>query len=98
MKRETRKQWTERVERWRRSGQTAQEFAAQEGVRATTLSWWSAELRRAARASPGFIEVASPVKDEGRIEVVLGERLRIRVSGAFDAALLRRVVAALEGR
>ena len=60
MKRETRQQWTERVERWRRSELTAREFAAQEGVRATTLSWWGAELRRAARASPGFIEVAPP--------------------------------------
>ena len=97
MKRETRQQWTERVERWRRSELTAREFAAQEGVRATTLSWWGAELRRAARASPGFIEVAQP-SAEGSIEVVLGERLRIRVSGAFDAGLLRRVVAALEGR
>ena len=55
-------------------------------------------MRRAARASPGFIEVASPVKEEGCIEVVLRERLLIRVSGAFDAALLQRVVAALEGR
>jgi hypothetical protein len=83
-------------ERWRRSGQTAREFATQEGVRPATLSWWGAELRRSARASP-FIEVAPP-SAEGSIEVVLGERLRIRISGAFDGALLRRVVAALESR
>lgn len=102
MKRWTRKQWAERVERWRRSGQTAREFAALEGVRAGTLSWWSRELRRAERASPAFIEVAPPVAapsgGEGCIEVVLGERLRIRVSGAFEESVLRRVVAALEGR
>jgi hypothetical protein len=97
MKRETRQQWTERVERWRRSGRTAGEFAAQEGVRPATLSWWGAELKRTARASPGFIEVAPP-SAKGSIEVVLGERVRIRVSGTFDAELLRQVVAALEGR
>jgi hypothetical protein len=54
-------------------------------------------LKRTARASPGFIEVAPP-RAKGSIEVVLGERVRIRVSGTFDAELLRQVVAALEGR
>lgn len=103
MKRGTRKQWTERIERWSRSGQqTARDFAAQEGVRPSTLSWWKGELRRAARASPGFIEVApqptQSVDREGCVEVVLSERLRIRVWGSFDAAVLRRTVAALEGR
>ena len=81
MKRETRQQWTERVDRWRGSGQTAREFAAQEGVRPATLSWWGAKLRWIARVSPGFIEVAAP-STEGSIEVVLGERLRIRVSAS----------------
>jgi Transposase IS66 family/IS66 C-terminal element len=37
------------------------------GGPAGALSWWSAELRRAARASPGFIEVAPP-SAEGSIE------------------------------
>lgn len=102
MKRGTRKQWTERVERWGLSGQTARDFAALEGVQPGTLNWWKAELRRASRASPGFIEVRAPrtpeLNGEGLIEVVLSARLRIRVSGAFDAAVLRRLVAALEGR
>jgi len=97
MKRGTRKQWAERVECWQRSGQTAREFAAREGVRASTLSWWKGELRRAARASARFIEVERPSPSEaGQIEIVVREHLRIRVSGAFDAGLLRRVVAALE--
>lgn len=39
---------------------------------------------------------AAPVA--GRIAIVVGEGVRIEVSGAFDAEVLRRVVAALEVR
>ena len=38
--REGREAWGRRVERWRRSGLSAQRFAAREGVRAATLTWW----------------------------------------------------------
>ena len=110
MKRATRGEWTERVSRWETSGQTAREFAAAEGWKAATLLWWSAELRRAERQRVGkieFIEIAPQppstkvserTVEEGRIEVVVGEQVRIRVSGAFDASVLRRVVEALEAR
>ena len=38
--RESRVAWERRVERWRRSGLSAQRFAAREGVRSATLAWW----------------------------------------------------------
>lgn len=57
-------------------------------------------LGRDARPASGFIEVPAPAAaaEEGRIEVVVREQVRIRVSGVFDAGLLRRVVEALEAR
>ena len=101
MTRGTRKQWEQRVARWRRSGQTAREFSAAEGVRPSTLRWWSSALKRVApRAS--FIEVVTPVAAPGSavstIEVLVRDQVRLRVGGEFDPVLLRRVVAALEGR
>jgi hypothetical protein len=36
--------------------------------------------------------------EAGCIEVVVRDEVRIRVSGAFDPAVLRRVLSALEGR
>ena len=95
------------MRQWRASGQTASAFASAEGWNPRTLLWWSAELRRAERRRGGFIEViaqplTTPVSErtheDGRIEVVLREQVRIRVSGAFDASVLRRVVDALEAR
>jgi hypothetical protein len=44
MERATRDEWKRRVARWRRSGLTAKEFSAREGLNASTLSFWSWKL------------------------------------------------------
>jgi hypothetical protein len=53
---------------------------------------------RAARVRQFVEVVAVAPRADGVIEIVVREQVRIRVSGAFDAAMLRRVVTALEGR
>ena len=87
--------------RWRRSGQTAREFSAAEGLHPSTLSWWSSALKREAPRGH-FVEVvapaAAPPPAASSIEVLIRDQVRLRVCGEFDPALLRRVVAALEGR
>lgn len=40
MKREARATWVERVERWKKSGKSAEEFAAEIGVNVRSLKWW----------------------------------------------------------
>jgi len=66
--------WTKRVERWRDSGRSAAEFAAEIGVNANRLRHWgwrtNAELRRA-KAKPTavqaealtWVEVTAPSKE-----------------------------------
>jgi hypothetical protein len=65
MAREKRQVWIKRVERWRETGLTAREFAAEVGIDPMALSRWSWRLRaeqRApirstrARAAPGVAE------------------------------------------
>jgi transposase len=41
----TRAEWEKRVERWNKSGKSADEFAAREGLRAKQLLWWRWKLR-----------------------------------------------------
>jgi hypothetical protein len=50
----TRAVWTERVERWERSGLEVAEFARREGLQPAQLDWWRRELRasRPQRAEP----------------------------------------------
>ena len=44
MAKQTREVWAKRIERWKDSGLTAGEFAAETGVNAHSLSWWKWRL------------------------------------------------------
>jgi transposase-like protein len=71
MPRQSREVWKKRVERWVDSGLTAQEFAAEIGVNASTLAHWKWQLAQGARgvapgvattpAGAGFVEVVTPM-------------------------------------
>lgn len=43
-----RAEWTKRVQRWRESGQTTAQFAAELGINARTLTYWVWALKREA--------------------------------------------------
>jgi hypothetical protein len=44
MERTSREEWAKRVERWRDSGLTAAEYAAELGINGHSLSWWKWRL------------------------------------------------------
>jgi transposase-like protein len=52
MAKSARETWAKRVERWKDSGLTANEFAAEMGFNANTLSHWSWKLSQEKSASP----------------------------------------------
>lgn len=96
-------EWAERVQAWRASGATAEEFARTGGYRPKTLVWWSSELVRRSKANPtakqkvvmARVRVArAEASPQRELAVVVGNA-RVVVSRGFDAALLRDVVAAL---
>ena len=72
MSRTSRAEWAKRVERWKESGLSAKEFAAETGLKASTLSYWSWKL-----ASSG--EVAG---DQAESSSVMGGQKRRRKSAA----------------
>ncbi|HUO66746.1 MAG TPA: IS66 family insertion sequence element accessory protein TnpB [Gammaproteobacteria bacterium] len=45
MSRASRAEWAKRVERWKDSGLSAKQYAAETGLKASTLSYWSWKLR-----------------------------------------------------
>jgi hypothetical protein len=53
MARESRETWIKRVDRWRESGLTAKEFAAEVGVNAGTLAHWKYRLSAETRHASG---------------------------------------------
>jgi hypothetical protein len=83
--------WRSTVSRWKRSGLTAGEFAAREGVSERTLRWWSSALRRGTRAARGSSETAiTPIE----IEVPRGSAHAGHLEIAIDGAVLRVAVGA----
>ena len=106
-----RDEWQKRVQRWKDSGLTAKEFAAETGLNAGTLQFWRYKLKHGARSSvrtkskspsdeilASLVEVRAPTVaslDE-RFEIELGNGRRLRVGGGFDATALRALIAVLE--
>ena len=52
MERLSRETWAKRIERWKDSGLTAKEYAAELGIKAHTLSWWKWRLSSAVTPTP----------------------------------------------
>jgi hypothetical protein len=98
MAREGREVWSKRVARWRDSGLSAKEFAAETGIRSATLSHWAWKLgsvtatetaeRKASRRVPEgrveWVEVAPPLAAEHESATV--------GIGLFELVLGTRVV------
>lgn len=99
MARATRHEWAKRVDQWRRSGLTAKQFAARAGISARSLSWWKWQLARGARTAPPVVEVVGTLsRSVGPFELVLDERVQVRIPADFDPESLRRLLAVLEAR
>ena len=56
MGRESRETWAKRVEQWKDSGLTAEEFALELGISAASLKWW--KWRLGGTAAPRATEAA----------------------------------------
>jgi hypothetical protein len=104
----TQTKWSERVQAWRASGKTADEYASAFEFQASTLRYWASRLKTESAEKPA--EIARVVRRQSRalvveggdagvqaeVEVAVGEA-RIIVRRGFDAELLRQVAAALGG-
>jgi hypothetical protein len=113
MARADRETWSKRIERWKESGLSAKEFAAEIGVTPSALSWWKWQLgrkidapkapgqrRRSRKASLSpmtFVEMAPRAPAES-LEIVWPSGVRIRVPADVDPSALGRVLDVLEKR
>lgn len=110
MARSARADWAKRVQRWKDSGLTAREFAAETGLNAGTLQYWAWKLRREARkqrkpqasdASTAltFVELSHPpaAQDAAPFELLSG-KLVVRIPPQFDAEALERLLSVMEER
>jgi transposase len=76
MREATRSTWAARVEAWRKSGQTAEEFAADKPYKGSTLVWRAWQLRREHRGRSKTRDVASRARGQGVPRIALAEVVR----------------------
>lgn len=107
-----REEWAKRVERWRDSGLTTAEFAAELGINSRTLTYWACALKREARGrkrtwqAKGRKPVAAAVSAPAFVEVRYSEPRarfelelrgrRLHIPDGFDARQLRSLLEILQ--
>lgn len=108
----SRAEWQKRIERWRDSGLTAEQFATELGINAGTLKYWKYRIGKdstagvAAEQKPRRSKVpraASLVEVHAATMVVsspfvleLGETRRLQIPAQFDVPALERLLSVLE--
>jgi len=98
-RRRSREEWSRLVAEWRASGLSQPAFAREKGLAPTTLSWWACRLKREARSEPRLVAVDVAAEEPpAPFRVELSGGRTVVVPAGFDAASLRRLVAALEER
>jgi transposase-like protein len=107
--RTSRTEWRKRIARWRDSGLSADEFAAEIGVNAGTLRQWKYTLNREERGradrkmsvdAASFVEVQNTEGALGAtasmFQLELGRERRLHIGSDFDATALERLLSLLE--
>ena len=92
--------WRKRVARWKASGETAAEFAAREGIKASTLRWWSSMLQRE-HTPVRMVQLVRTPRESRSSGVVVDlpeARARVIVEAGFDRDTLSAVLQMLGSR
>jgi transposase-like protein len=108
-KRTSPEEWRKRVERWKDSGLTAKQFAADMGINAGTLQFWSCKLKRGDRkvrksrllttlAAASLVEIQSTTgaARDTSFEIELVNGRRVRVGAGFVPEALKMLLAVVE--
>jgi len=100
---DTKDTWRRRVASWRASGQTADSYAAENGLTASTLRWWSSQLKRdttapvvrMAQVIRPPVSPASPARRGSVVVDILDLGARVTIEDGVQRETLAAVFGAL---
>ena len=105
-----RAEWQKRIERWKDSGLSAEQFAAELGINAGTLRYWKYSFDKASRSpvatktapaaskAADLVEVRPAIVASAAFELELGSERKLRIPAQFEPAAFERLLAVLERR
>ena len=80
--RTSRDEWKKRIERWRESGLTAEQYAAELGINAGTLKFWKYKLGRPEGAKEGRARGSGKSKRQARALPLVEVRPKVYAAAA----------------
>ena len=94
-------QWRRWIGEWRASGLSVRAFCDRRGLATPSFYSWRRVLQQRAAEQAAFVPVQvvadAPPAPASALELVLADGRVVRVAPGFDAASLRRLLAALAG-
>ena len=86
-------EWRKRFEQQKRSGLGIAAWCKQQGIRDNQYYYWQQRLggEKPRAAAGGFVRVGSVEA----VELLIGEKLRVKVPADFDGASLKRLLEVL---
>jgi len=96
MNKEGMEYWRNQIERYEASGQTREEFSAEQGIRVHNLDYWRRKLSEPAAVPKSEVKwvPVKVVEEEATIDLSVG-KVRITVKAGFDHELLSEVLRVL---
>lgn len=104
-------EWAVEVATWRRSGESARDYAEKHGISAASLTWWSSQIARGrrvdsmgtgaaflpVRVAASEVAASSPQITGVRAEVILAGGRCVRVTGEMTLEQFARLLDVVEG-
>jgi len=89
---EKRTYWQKHIEAWRQSGQNQLSYCRNQKIKKSTLGYWQTRLSR----EKSFVEIPLEIKPPSVIEIIISDKVKIRVKSGYDPDLLIQTVKTLE--
>ena len=88
--------WQHHLAECRKSGLSYAEYARHNDLKGSAFGYWRKKLSEYSGEKNAFVELKVPAHTKSGIEIVLRNRIRIRVVSDFDEAVLGKLIGVLE--
>jgi transposase-like protein len=89
---EKRQYWKTHIQAWQESGQSQIEYCRNHNIKKSTLGYWRTRLTR----ENGFVEVPVEIASTTPIEIIISDKVTVRIRKGFDPDVLIQTVKTLE--
>ena len=88
--------WQHHIAECLESGLSYAEYARRNDLKGSAFGYWRGRLSESSPKEPAFVELKVSTHTKSGIEIVLRNRIRIRVVSDFDETVLGKLIGVLE--